>query len=50
MQIREFAGQDNTDLFLEEREAQLRSESMAQQARQMQVPGITGPNEQQMDG
>jgi exportin-1 len=45
VQIREFAGEDNTGLFLEEREAAIRLAQEEKRRVQLTVPGIIGPNE-----
>lgn len=45
VQIREFAGEDNSDLFLEEREASLRQAEEEKRKIQMSVPGILNPHE-----
>lgn len=41
----EFAGEDTTDLFLEEREASLRQAQEEKHKLQMSVPGILNPHE-----
>ena len=43
--IQEFAGEDTTDLFLEEREASLRQAQEEKHKLQMSVPGILNPHE-----
>uniref|UniRef100_A0A8C6U3B6 Exportin-1 C-terminal domain-containing protein n=1 Tax=Neogobius melanostomus TaxID=47308 RepID=A0A8C6U3B6_9GOBI len=45
VQIKEFAGEDTTDLFLEEREASLRQAQEEKHKIQMSVPGILNPHE-----
>ncbi|XP_013415271.1 exportin-1 isoform X2 [Lingula anatina] len=45
VQIREFAGEDNSDLFLEERESAIREAQDEKRKQQMAVPGILGPHE-----
>uniref|UniRef100_A0A672RPA3 Exportin-1 n=1 Tax=Sinocyclocheilus grahami TaxID=75366 RepID=A0A672RPA3_SINGR len=45
VQIKEFAGEDSTDLFLEEREAALRQAQEEKHKLQMSVPGILNPHE-----
>jgi exportin-1 len=45
VQIREFAGEDNTGLFLEEREGAIRQAQEEKRRVQLTVPGIIGPNE-----
>ncbi|MEQ2237740.1 Exportin-1 [Ilyodon furcidens] len=45
VQIKEFAGEDTTDLFLEEREAALRQAQEEKHKLQMSVPGILNPHE-----
>ena len=45
VQIREFAGEDNSDLFLEEREQAIRSAQEEKRRVQLSVPGIVGPHE-----
>jgi exportin-1 len=45
VQIREFAGEDNSDLFLEEREMAIRQAQDEKRKIQMSVPGIIGPHE-----
>lgn len=41
----EFTGEDDTDLYLEEREASLRQAEQAKRKVQMSVPGILNPHE-----
>lgn len=41
----EFAGEETTDLFLDEREQQLREAAGAKRRQQMAVPGILNPHE-----
>lgn len=41
----EFAGEDTTDLFLEERETALRQAQEEKHKLQMSVPGILNPHE-----
>lgn len=43
--FQEFAGEDTTDLFLEEREASLRQAQEEKHKIQMSVPGILNPHE-----
>lgn len=45
VQIREFAGEDNSDLFLEEREQAIVQAREEKKKLQMSVPGIIGPHE-----
>jgi len=45
VQIREFAGEDNSDLFLDERETAIRQAQEEKRKVQMSVPGILGPHE-----
>ncbi|KAK3780651.1 hypothetical protein RRG08_028099 [Elysia crispata] len=45
VQIREFAGEDLEDLFLEERENVIRSAQDEKRKQQLAVPGIVGPHE-----
>lgn len=45
MCLQEFAGEDSTDLFLEEREAALRQAQEEKHKLQMSVPGILNPHE-----
>lgn len=45
MFLQEFAGEDTTDLFLEEREAALRQAQEEKHKLQMSVPGILNPHE-----
>lgn len=45
VQIREFAGEDMSDLFLEERETAIRQAQDEKRKVQMAVPGILGPHE-----
>uniref|UniRef100_H2YXR3 Exportin-1 n=1 Tax=Ciona savignyi TaxID=51511 RepID=H2YXR3_CIOSA len=45
VQIKEFAGEDTTDLFLEEREATLVKAQEEKRRAQMAVPGIVNPHE-----
>lgn len=41
----EFAGEDDSDLFLEEREAALKAAEEEKRKIQMSVPGILNPHE-----
>ncbi|KAJ0397591.1 hypothetical protein P43SY_001661 [Pythium insidiosum] len=43
--IKEFAGEDNTDLFLEENMARARIQEQQDMAAKMAVPGLVNPNE-----
>lgn len=43
--LQEFAGEDTSDLFLEEREASLRQAQEEKHKLQMSVPGILNPHE-----
>jgi exportin-1 len=43
--VQEFAGEDNSGLFLEEREAAIRLAQEEKHRVQLTVPGIIGPNE-----
>merc|ERR1712228_562951 len=45
VQIREFTGEDDSDLFLEEREQALKSAQDEKRRVQMTVPGILNPHE-----
>ncbi|KAL5009061.1 hypothetical protein ScPMuIL_014642 [Solemya velum] len=45
VQIREFAGEDNSDLFLEERENAIKQAQDEKRKIQLAVPGIIGPHE-----
>jgi len=45
VQIREFTGADDSDLYLEEREAMLRQAEAEKRGIQMSVPGILNPHE-----
>jgi len=45
VQIREFTGEDDTDLYLEEREAALKTAQDEKRKVQMSVPGILNPHE-----
>ncbi|KDR14611.1 exportin-1 [Zootermopsis nevadensis] len=45
VQIREYTGEDDTDLFLDEREAALRQAQEEKRRIQMSVPGIINPHE-----
>ncbi|XP_052767819.1 exportin-1-like [Mya arenaria] len=49
VQIREFAGEDNSDLFLEERETAIKQAQEEKKKIQLSVPGIIGPHEIQED-
>ncbi|XP_055956822.1 exportin-1 [Patella vulgata] len=49
VQIREFAGEDLSDLFLEEREGAIRQAQDEKRKVQLSVPGILGPHELQED-
>ncbi len=43
--FQEFAGEDNSDLFLDDREAAIRTAQEDKRRIQMSVPGIIGPHE-----
>ena len=43
--LKEFAGEDNSDLYLEERENTIRQAQDEKRKVQMSVPGILGPHE-----
>ena len=43
--LQEFAGEDNSDLFLEERENAIKTAQDEKHKIQMSVPGIIGPHE-----
>merc|ERR1711915_789130 len=45
VQIREFTGEDDTDLFLEEREAALNTAQDDKRRVQMSVPGMMNPHD-----
>lgn len=45
VQIREFAGEDNSDLFIEDREVAIKHAQEEKRRAQLLVPGIVGPNE-----
>ncbi|XP_032830122.1 exportin-1-like isoform X2 [Petromyzon marinus] len=45
VQIKEFAGEDTSDLYLEERESSLRQANEEKRKVQMSVPGILNPHE-----
>ena len=45
VQIREFTGKDDSDLFLEEREAALKTAQEEKRKIQISVPGILNPHE-----
>lgn len=45
VQIREFAGEDNSDLFIEDREVIIRTAQEEKRKVHMTVPGILGPHE-----
>ncbi|RZF34427.1 hypothetical protein LSTR_LSTR015727 [Laodelphax striatellus] len=45
VQIREYTGEDDSDLFLEEREEALRKAQEEKRRIQMSVPGILNPHE-----
>lgn len=47
--LQEFAGEDNSDLFLEERETAIKQAQEEKKKIQMSVPGIIGPHEIQED-
>ncbi|KAH3711724.1 hypothetical protein DPMN_071396 [Dreissena polymorpha] len=49
VQIREFAGEDNSDLFLDERESAIKQAQEEKKKIQLSVPGIIGPHEIQED-
>ena len=50
VQIREFTGEDDSDLFLEEREDTLKAAQDEKRKVQMSVPGILNPHEMEDDG
>ena len=43
--FQEFAGEDNSDLFLEEREGAIQQAQEEKRRVQLSVPGILGPHE-----
>ena len=43
--FQEFAGEDNSDLFLEEREQAIHTAQEEKRRVQLSVPGIVGPHE-----
>jgi exportin-1 len=43
--LQEYAGEDNSDLFLEERESAIRQAQEEKRKAQMMVPGIIGPHD-----
>lgn len=43
--IKEFAGEDNTDLYLEENLARIQMQEQELLAARMAVPGLVNPNE-----
>lgn len=43
VQIREITGEDLSDLYLEEREAEIAAAQLEKQRRQAEVPGLLGP-------
>ncbi|KAL3873911.1 hypothetical protein ACJMK2_036989 [Sinanodonta woodiana] len=45
VQIREFAGEDNSDLFLEERENTIKQAQDEKRKVQLSIPGMIGPHE-----
>jgi len=45
----EFTGEDDTDLFLEEREAELKKAEAEKRAFHLTVPGIINPHEREED-
>jgi exportin-1 len=45
VQTREFSGQDDSDLYFEERELQLKAAEAEKRAQVSQVPGILNPHE-----
>ena len=45
LSLQEFAGEDNSDLFLEEREQQIVKAQEEKRRVQMSVPGIIGPHD-----
>ena len=45
VELQEFAGEDNSDLFLEEREQAIVQAKDEKKKLQMSVPGIIGPHE-----
>jgi len=47
--LQEFAGEDNSDLFLEERETAIKQAQEEKKKIQLSVPGIIGPHEIQED-
>ena len=45
VQIREFSGEDNSDLYLEEREQAIQRAQAEKRQLQLNVPGIIGPHD-----
>ncbi|OLL22893.1 Exportin-1 [Neolecta irregularis DAH-3] len=45
VQLKEFAGEDNADLYLEEREQELDAAQKAEQERRLNIPGLLKPSE-----
>lgn len=43
--FKEYTGEDDSDLYLEERETALRTAQEEKRRQQMQVPGILNPHE-----
>jgi exportin-1 len=43
--LQEFAGEDNSDLFIEDREVAIKHAQEEKRRAQLLVPGIVGPNE-----
>lgn len=45
--IKEFAGENDAELFQEERETQMEVQQQAEREKAMQVPGLIKPSEQE---
>ncbi len=52
IQIREFAGENTFDLFLDQKEEEIRQATLEKRKRQENVPGVLNPHEREdnMDG
>lgn len=47
--IKEFAGEDDVELFQEDRDSEIQSRLQAERAKAMQVPGLLKPSEREDD-
>ena len=49
IQLKEFSGEDNADLFLEEKEKEIEAQRAAEREKALRLPGLLKPSEQTMD-